>query len=373
MFEDYVSPQEMRPSDPRFGVGPSLIPSSVVHALTDTGTRLLGTGHRGENVKNIVRDIREGLRTYFDLPADYQVILGIGGATFLFDAIGLGLVQKEITHFVCGEFSNKWYQSSSAIPWIQSKAVIKEMGEGITPTHRFKSDTLAVTLNETSTGVMLGPLGETDSSTLVCMDATSGAGQIPCDFSKVDVYFFSPQKVFASEGGLYLAILSPAAIERAEKIHRDASRYIPPIMNLITAKENSAKDQTYTTPALSTLFFLQKQIETMNKIGEQKIVKEAKRKAQLIYSWAEEKPYLSCYIKEEKYRSLSTATIDVDPRVDVAALLKCLHRERSVYNINSYRKLARNQFRIGMFHNITHSDLEKLTRLLSHAIESVLV
>ena len=358
------------PEDPRFGVGPSRIPTEHLKALAETGYDLMGTGHRKQAVKDLVKSIQQGLARYFGLPTTHQVVLGNGGATLLFDAIGLGLVQKSITHFISGEFSQKWYQSSKAIPWIEAVPVQKDFGEGITPHCPEGSDTLAITLNETSTGVMVDQLPHPGAETLLCLDATSGAGQIPWDVDKVDVAFFSPQKVFASEGGLFVAILSPKAIERARQIDATPERYIPPILSWTTALDNSQKHQTYTTPALATLFLLNKQIEKMNRVGAEQVVQESRQKADLIYGWAEEKDYLSCYIKDKAYRSLSVATIDVAPDVDVSKLLKHLAETKQVYDINAYRKLGRNQFRISLFYNIDYSELEKLIALLSHHIES---
>ena len=368
MFENKSAPSP--PQDPRFGVGPSRIPPEHLKDLAATGYELMGTGHRKQAVKDLIKNIQQGLEQYFRLPSSYRVILGNGGATMLFDAIGLGLVQKKITHFVCGEFSGKWYKSSQAIPWIEALSIQKDFGEGITPFCPKDSDTLAVTLNETSTGVMVDQLPDPGTSKLLCLDATSGAGQIPWNVEKTDVAFFSPQKVFASEGGLYIAILSPKAIERIQTVASDSSRYIPPFMNWATALENSEKHQTYTTPALATLFLLNKQIENMNRIGAKNIFEESRRKADLIYGWAEEKDYLSCYIEEKRYRSLSVATVDVAPPTNVAQLLKYLAEKKQVYDISSYRKLGRNQFRIGLFYNIDYSELERLTQLLSHLIES---
>ena len=361
---------KLLPDDPRFGVGPSRIPQKHLQALAETGYDLMGTGHRRQTVKELIKNIQQGLGQYFHLPPSYNVVLGNGGATLLFDAIGLGLVKKTITHFVCGEFSAKWYKSSDAIPWIEAIPIKKNFSEGITPFCPQESDTLAVTLNETSTGVMVDELPTPGVDTLLCLDATSGAGQIPWDIDKVDVAFFSPQKIFSSDGGLFIAILSPKAMKRVEEIAADSSRYIPPIMSWSIALENAKKHQTYTTPALATLFLLNKQIEKMNRIGSEKIFQESLKKAELIYTWAEEKDYLSCYIKEKLYRSLSVATIDVEPQIDVPKLLKYLAEKKQVYDINSYRKLGRNQFRISLFYNIDYSELEKLTRLLSHLIES---
>jgi phosphoserine aminotransferase len=200
---------------------------------------------------------------------------------------------------------------------------------------------------------------------LVAMDATSGAGQIKIDFTHVDVYYFSPQKVFASEGGLYVAILSPKAIKRIEKIARDTTRYIPESMKLLHAVENGKQNQTYNTPSITTLFFLNEQLKLMNKLGEDLVIAQAKKKAQLLYGWAESKPYLSAYITDGKFRSDAVATIDVDAKYSVDELAKVLRAQNVAIDIEGYRKLGRNQFRIALFHNVSFDDLEKLTKIIS--------
>jgi phosphoserine aminotransferase len=371
MFSDYQAPKEFIPKDPRFGSGPSLIPVSFIESLLKTQTHFLGTSHRKSAVKNVVKEMQEGLRTYFKVPKDYEIIIGNGGATFLFDSIALGLVRKKITHYTCGEFSQKWFKSSKLVPWIEAREVSVAFGEGINGAADPGADVIAVTLNETSTGVILSELPVVDEDTLLTVDATSGGGQVPCDVSKTDMFFFSPQKVFASEGGFYVAIMSPKALKRAAEIAADKNRYIPEIMSFMLAIDNSVKNQTYNTPALTSIYFLNEQVKLMNAFGGyDKVIAEADRKASLIYSWAEEKPYLSCYIKDKKFRSNAVATIDVDERVDVSPLIDKLEKDQVVYGIDAYRKLGRNQFRIALFHNISFEDLEKLTKLLSHAIES---
>lgn len=370
MFDQLEIPKELIPSDPRFGCGPSLIPVSFLNDLAASGTELMGTSHRKKPIKNLVKSIQEGLSQYFSLPSDYSVVVGNGGATFLFDAIGLGMVEKKATHFTCGEFSEKWFKSSKLIPWIEAENVAVEFGKGITPEDREDADMICCTLNETSTGVQLDSLPTVGGNRILAVDATSGAGQVPCDVSKTDLFFFSPQKVFASEGGFYVAIMSPKARERALKMAEDKSRYIPEIMSWKHAIENSDKNQTYNTPSVSTLFFLNEQVKLMNKIGYGQVQEQAAQKAKLLYSWANEKDYLSPYIKEEKYRSTAVATIDVDDSIDTESLLARLENQKIVYGIDAYRKLGRNQFRISLFHNISYADLEKLTKLLSYAIES---
>ena len=371
MFEKYRPPKKFIPSDPRFGCGPSLIPEEYVQRLAATGKHLLGTSHRRAPVKNLVRDIQEGLAAYFSLPNDYQVIIGTGGATLLFDMIALGAVEKKVAHFSCGEFSVKWWKSSDLVPWIEAQHFSSPMGSGIELKNVADADVICGSLNETSTGVQLDTVCSTGPQTLLAIDATSGAGQIPLEMEKIDIYFFSPQKIFSSEGGMFIAILSPKAKKRVLRLALDKTRYIPGIMNWQTAIENAEKGQTYSTPSICTLFFLKQQIDTMNKVGYKNIVKDARQRAEMIYGWAEEKDYLSPYVKEKRFRSLAVATIDVDDKIDVTSLLATLEKQRIVYGIESYRKLARNQFRISFFYNIKYKDLEKLLGLLSHAIESI--
>jgi len=372
MYENYSAPKDLIPSDPRFGCGPSLIPVSYLQSLVDTHTELLGTSHRKPAVKNLCKEVQDGLKEYFDVPDDFLVVMGNGGATLLFDMVGLGLVQKKVAHFTCGEFSAKWAKSSKIIPWINHKEIAVEFGEGITPEALKGYDTICVTLNETSTGVQLDSIPVVDADTLLCIDATSGGGQVPCDVPKSDVFFFSPQKVFASEGGLWVAIMSPKALARAIDIDNEKERYIPAMMSWKLAIENAEKNQTYNTPSISTIFFLNEQVKLMNSIGYHGAQAEAKAKADLIYGWANEKIYLECYIKESKYRSQAVATVNVVEKVPVNDLLKKLHDDGIVYGIEGYRKLGKNQFRISLFHNVKYDDLEKLTQLLSHAIETFL-
>ena len=370
MFENYRVPQELLPSDPRFGVGPSLIPTDAVRNLLQTGHHLLGTSHRKAAVRAVVQEFQEGVKQYFGLPADYEVVLGNGGATFLWDMIGLGLVEKSSVHFICGEFSDKWYKAHKLIPWISAHSERVAFGEGIDPREIPGHDLICCTLNETSTGVQLSSIPTlSNPATLMAVDATSGAGQIKADFKKIDLYYFSPQKVFASDGGLYVAILSPKAIERALRLGKE-SRYIPETMKWSLAIENSRQNQTYNTPAISTIFLMNEQMKLMNKLGETEVIRQAQEKAKLMYGWAEKKSYLSPFVKEEKYRSQSVITIDVDSKYNVDELAKCLRTQEAAFDIESYRKLNRNQLRIALFHNVSLENLEKLTRIISGAIEA---
>jgi phosphoserine aminotransferase len=369
MFETFVVPSHLKPSDPRFGCGPSVIPASHLEALAKTGITLMGTSHRQSAVKNLVGEIISGLKTYFKVPDEYTVVLGNGGATLLFDMIGLGVVEKSSAHFTCGEFSNKWYLAHKAIPWIEAKEFSVPAGQGIDAKAESGFDMICTTLNETSTGVQFSSIPQVDANTILAVDATSGGGQVPCDVSKTDIFFFSPQKVFASDGGLWVAIMSPKAINRALKIEKDSSRYVPHVMNWKQAIENSTKNQTYNTPAVATLFLLNEQLKVLNAVGYQGVIEGAQKKANLLYGWAESKPYLSPFIKESKYRSTAVATIDVDDKYKVDDLLGVLRKQKVIMDIDAYRKLGRNQFRISMFHNITYENLEKLTQILSMAIE----
>lgn len=371
MFENFVVPQELRPRDPRFGVGPSVVPVAHLENLAATGQRLMGTSHRKDAVRSVVREFQEGLKSYFALPDGYEVVIGNGGATFLWDMIGLGLVEESSSHFVCGEFSDKWHKAHQSIPWISTKVFKAENGEGIDPHDVADVDFVCTTLNETSTGVQLRALPKLKNpSALMSVDATSGAGQIPVDFNLVDVFYFSPQKIFAADGGIYVAILSPKAIERALRIGRDKSRYIPEVMKWSHAIENSRQNQTYNTPAIGTLFLMNEQMKLLNRAGYEVVQAEARRKAQLMYDWAEAKSYLSPFVRDPAYRSLAVATIDVSEEFKVEELTRVLRAQNVAIDIDAYRKLGRNQLRIALFHNVAYEDLEKLTRIIDLAIGS---
>lgn len=369
MFENFVVPKELLPSDPRFGVGPSLIPTEAVENLARTGHELLGTSHRKMAVRNVVKELQDGLRKYFNLPSDYEVVLGNGGATLFWDMLGFGVVEKASLHFICGEFSDKWYRSHHIMPWIEAKPVKVEFGKGINPHEEKGFDVVCCTLNETSTGVQLSNIPKLqDPNALMLVDATSGAGQIKTDFKNVDIYYFSPQKVFASDGGLYVAIMSPKAVARINKLVGE--RFIPESLKLTHAIENSRQNQTYNTPAIATIYLLNEQVKLMNTLGEDKVVELAKKKAKLMYDWADSKPYLKAYIEEKEFRSQAVVTIDIDEKFNVDELTKMLRSQKAAYDVDGYRKLGRNQLRIALFHNVSYENLEKLTKIISLAIES---
>ena len=370
MFEKFQVPKDLIPSDPRFGVGPSLIPVTALEKLAQTGHELLGTSHRKDAVRRVVKEMQDGLRSYFNLPSDYEVVIGNGGATLLWDMIGLGMVERAPYHFINGEFSDKWFRANKNIPWLKPEAQKVEFGSGVNPIDKEGFDLIACTLNETSTGVMLAGLPQVAADTILAIDATSGAGQIGIDFKKSDLYYFSPQKVFASEGGFYVAILSPKAVERASRISKDQSRFIPESLKWTHALEFSRQNQTYNTPAVSTIFLLNEQVKLMNKLGEAEVIKLARKKSDFIYSWANEKSYLNPFVKEKEYRSTTVATIDLDEKFKADDLAAALRSQGIVYDIDAYRKLGRNQFRISLFHNVTFENIEKLTKIISLAVES---
>ncbi len=370
MFENLVIPSSLIPTDTRFGVGPSLIPIGHVKNLLETGDKLLGTSHRKMAVRDVVKSIQDLLRDYLNVPADYEIVLGNGGATAVWDMIGLGMVEKESHHFICGEFSEKWAKSHKLIPWINVTETKVNYGMGINPSEKEGADFIACTLNETSTGVKLTEIPRMkNANTLVGVDATSGAGQIPFDLTYSDIFYFSPQKVFASEGGFYVAILSPKAIKRVEKIAADKTRYVPEFFKWMNAIENSRANQTYNTPAIATLFFLNEQLKLMHRLGFKEVVRQSEARAKMVYDWAESRPYLSPYIQDPSFRSPAVATIDVDTKYPVEELTKVLRQKNIAVDIDGYRKLGRNQFRIGMFHNISYENLEKLTKIIDLAFQ----
>ncbi len=369
MFENFQVAQDLMPSDPRFGVGPSLVSSKAVKVLVDAVPGVIGTSHRQKPVKDVCKEIQSGLTEYFNLPKGYEVIMGNGGATFLFDMIGLGLVEHKSYHYVLGEFSEKWFNAHDKIPWIEAQKYSVPYGEGMEVKNVSAVDMICCTLNETSTGVMISEFPDVGEKTLLAVDATSGAGQIKVDFNKVDVYFFSPQKVFAAEGGFYCCIMSPKAIQRAEKL-MNRSTYTPEIMSWEHAIVNSRKHQTYNTPAISSLILLNEQIKVMNGLGEDKIVELAQKKADYIYDWAMEKDYLSPFVETKRDRSVAVATIDVEDKYRVEDLEKRLRELGVAYDIGGYRKLGRNQLRISLFHNVELENLKKLCHIISLAIET---
>ncbi|MFI6985759.1 phosphoserine transaminase [Embleya sp. NPDC050154] len=366
-------PAALMPADGRFGSGPSKVRPEALAALAATGTSLLGTSHRQAPVKNLVRRVREGVGSLFSLPEGYEVILGNGGATAFWDIAAFGLVERKSQHLSFGEFSSKFATSVKAAPWLEEPTVIKsEPGTHPLPQAEAGVDVYALTHNETSTGVAMPiarPAGA-DTGSLVLVDATSAAGGLPVDAAETDVYYFAPQKNFAADGGLWLAAFSPAALERAQRIAA-SDRYIPPFFDLATAIDNSVKDQTYNTPALSTLFLLADQLDWINGQGglDWAVGRTADSSGRL-YGWAEKSSYASPFVTDPAARSQVVGTIDFADSVDAAAVAKVL-RANGIVDTEPYRKLGRNQLRVAMFPAVEPADVEALTACVDYVIEQL--
>ncbi|MFJ1755661.1 phosphoserine transaminase [Kitasatospora sp. NPDC088134] len=364
-------PADNLPNDGRFGCGPSKVRPEALSALAATGTSLLGTSHRQAPVKNIVKRVRQGVAELFSLPEGYQVVLGNGGSTAFWDIAAFGLVREKSQHLDFGEFSSKFASSVKAAPWLAEPTVIKTApGTHPLPVAEAGVDVYGLTHNETSTGVAMPirrPEGA-DTGSLVLVDATSGAGGLPVDIRETDVYYFAPQKSFASEGGLWLATFSPAALERAAEI-AGSGRYVPPFFDLPTAIDNSSKDQTYNTPSISTLFLLADQLEWLNGNGGLDwAVARTAESSSILYSWAEKSSFAQPFVAKPEERSQVVGTIDFDESVDAAAVAKAL-RANGIVDTEPYRKLGRNQLRIAMFPAIDPADVEKLTGAIDYVVE----
>ena len=366
-------PADIRPVDGRFGAGPSKVRPEALAALAATGTSLLGTSHRQAPVKNLVKRVREGVSSLFSLPEGYQVVLGNGGSTAFWDIAAFGLVREKSQHLSFGEFSSKFASSTKAAPWLADPSVVKsEPGTHPLPVAEAGVDVYALTHNETSTGVAMPirRVAGADEGSLVLVDATSGAGGLPVDITETDVYYFAPQKCFASDGGLWIGVFSPAALDRAAEIAA-SGRYIPPFFDLPTAIDNSSKDQTYNTPSLATLFLLAEQLDWLNGNGglDWSVARTANSSSRL-YRWAEKSAYASPFVAEPAERSQVIGTIDFSDTIDAAAVAKAL-RANGIVDTEPYRKLGRNQLRVAMFPAVDPADVEALTACIDYVIEQL--
>ncbi len=365
---DIRIPDGLKPADGRFGSGPSKVRPAAVDALAAAATTYLGTSHRQNTVRAVVGRVRQGLSTLFGLPAGYEIILGNGGTTAFWDAAAFGLIERQSQHLSFGEFGAKFAAVVRAAPHLEGPQVI-ESPAGTHPEVDAAAgvDSYAFPQNETSTGVAMEvrrPHG-TDASALVLVDATSGAGGLRFDPSQVDVYYFAPQKCFASDGGLWLAACSPAALERIETIAASA-RWVPPSLDLGIALENSRLDQTYNTPALATVALLADQVEWMlHGGGLEWAAGRCDRSAEILYGWAEASDFATPFVAKPDERSHVVATIDLDPSVDATLVSKVL-RANGIVDTESYRKLGRNQLRIAMFPAIDPDDVAALTACIDH-------
>lgn len=364
-------PADLLPDDGRFGSGPSKVRPEQMDAVLAAGRNIIGTSHRQPAVKNVVGSIREGLSDLLSLPDGYEIALSLGGATAFWDAATFGLIENRSAHLTYGEFSSKFAAASAAAPWLDEPVVISaEPGDAPSPAELDQVegvDVVAWAHNETSTGTMVEVI-RPDTDALVVIDATSGAGALPVDMAQTDAYYFSPQKSFASDGGVWLAALSPAAIERIERIHNSA-RFIPAFLDLHAAVDNSRKNQTYNTPAVATLVMLDNQIQWMNASGGlDEMVERTGANARALYSWAEGRAETTPFVADPAKRSPAVGTIDFADEVDAAELAKAL-RANGILDVEPYRKLGRNQLRIGMFPAIETSDVEKLTASIDYLLE----
>jgi phosphoserine aminotransferase len=355
-------PDDLKPADGRFGCGPSKVRPEALAAVANAND-LMGTSHRQAPVRSLVRRVREGLGELFSLPDGYEVMLGNGGATAFWDAAACGLVRRRSLHLTCGEFSQKFAGVTTAAGFLANPIVVAaEPGSAPVPTSDPDADVIAWPHNETSTGVMIDVRRPAESDgALVLIDATSGAGGLPVEASQADVYYFAPQKAFGSDGGLWLALLSPAAIERIGELSGATDRWMPASLSLATALDNSRQDQTYNTPALATLIMLGAQLDWMLAGGGLDFcVGRTRESSDHLYGWAEKSQFATPFVADPGNRSLVVGTIDFSDDVDAAALAKTL-RANGIVDVEPYRKLGRNQLRIGMFPAVEPADVQALT------------
>jgi phosphoserine aminotransferase len=382
-------PDDLKPADGRFGCGPSKVRTQALQRLASEGAALMGTSHR----QKLVGEIRAGLTELFSLPGGYEVVLGNGGATAFWESASFGLIERRALHLSYGEFSQKFATVTAEAPFLGEPAVVKAapgdapdpeaveagiaaaggaIGGGVSfDGEQDGVDAIAWAHNETSTGVMV-PVSRPASSgqSLVLIDATSGAGGLPLDASQADAYYFAPQKGFAGDGGLWVALLSPAAVERIERLH-DSGRWIPAFLSLATALDNSRKDQTYNTPALATLFLLADQVRWMlEQGGLEWCVSRTRSSAEHLYGWAQGRPDATPFVSDPAKRSLVVGTIDFDESLDAARLAAIL-RANGIVDVEPYRKLGRNQLRIGMFPAVEPADVQALTACIDWTIERI--
>jgi phosphoserine aminotransferase len=364
---DLTIPADLKPKDGRFGSGPSKVRPEQLQALVASG-HLFGTSHRQAPVKNLVGRVRDGVRQLFSLPDGYEVILGNGGSTAFWDAAAFGLIDKRSLHLTFGEFSAKFASAVAANPFVGDPIIVKaDPGTAPEPQSDPSVDVVAWAHNETSTGVAV-PIQRPAGDALVVIDATSAAGGLPVDIADTDVYYFAPQKNFASDGGLWLAIASPAALARIEAIAA-SGRWVPDFLSLPIAVDNSLKNQTYNTPAIGTLVLMADQLDWLNGNGGLDwAVKRTADSSQRLYSWAESTSYTTPFVADAAQRSQVVGTIDFSAEVDAAAVAKQL-RANGIVDTEPYRKLGRNQLRVAMFPAVDPDDVSALTACVDWVVE----
>jgi len=368
-------PDGLKPVDGRFGCGPSKVRPEALARLAREGGAVMGTSHRQKPVKALVGEVRAGLRDLFGAPDGYEVALGNGGATAFWDAAAFGLIGRRALHLVYGEFSSKFAEVTTGAPFLADPLVVSaDPGDAPAPEDAAVQaseehlDAVAWAHNETSTGVMVPVRRPPAPDRLVLIDATSGAGGLPVEIDQADAYYFAPQKSFAADGGLWVALLSPAAQERIAELHA-SERWIPAFLSLHTALENSRRDQTYNTPAVATLFLLAEQIRWMlDGGGLDWCVGRSSASSGHLYGWAERTAYVTPFVKDPAKRSLVVGTVDFDDRVDAAAVAATL-RANGIVDVEPYRKLGRNQLRVGMFPAVDPADVRALTDCIDWVVE----
>ena len=370
-------PPSMLPEDGRFGSGPSKIRPEQVQALDAGAATVLGTSHRQSTIKQIVGSIRTGLAEFLRIPDDYEIVLGNGGATAFWDMACASLITRRAAFGVYGSFSAKFADSAAAAPFLEDPVVYRcEPGGCRLPEYTEYVDAYCWAHNETSTGVA-APVhriaGSLEQGALTIVDATSAAGALPVDISQTDAYYFSPQKAFGSDGGLWIAALSPAAIDRAYDIEQSTSlegvlRWIPPFLSLKSAIENSRKDQTLNTPAIATLIMLNEQLQWLNNNGGMAwATARCAKNASLLYQWAEQSDYAHPFVADPALRSNSVVTIDLDDRINATQVTAAL-RENGILDTSGYRKLGRNQLRVGVFPSVEPADVAALTNCVDYVV-----
>jgi phosphoserine aminotransferase len=362
-------PEALKPSDGRFGCGPSKIRTEQLSLLAGDAAAVMGTSHRQKPVKALVARVRAGLAEFLQAPEGYEIALGNGGTTAFWDAAALGLVRKRALHLVYGEFTRKFAAVTARAPFLDDSIVVQaDPGDAPDPTSDPAADVLAWAHNETSTGVMLDVQRPAGSDALVLIDATSGAGGLPLDASNADAYYFAPQKSFGSDGGLWLALLSPAAVERVEQLAA-GDRWIPDFLSLQTALANSRQDQTLNTPAIATLVLLAEQLDWMLEHGGLDwCVGRTTTSAQHLYGWAEASPYATPFVADPAKRSLVVGTIDFSGAIDAARVAATL-RANGIVDVEPYRQLGRNQLRVAMYPAIEPADVQALSTCVDWVVE----
>jgi len=363
-------PPDIRPGDGRFGCGPSKVRPEQLAALAGSGAGLMGTSHRQAPVREVVARVRRGLHELFALPEGYEIALGNGGTTAFWDVAAFGLVRRRALHLTYGEFSSKFATVTRGAPFLEDPIVVDaDPGDAPEPVADPEADVVAWAHNETSTGVMVGVERPADSAhALTLIDATSGAGGLPLDPEHADVYYFAPQKCFAADGGLWLAALSPAALERIEEI-AGSGRWTPESLSLPTALDNARKEQTYNTPAVATLILLAEQVEWMNASGGLDwCVQRTTASSSHLYGWAAERDWATPFVTDPAKRSLVVGTIDFADSLDAAAVARTL-RANGIVDVEPYRKLGRNQLRVGMFPAVEPADVQALTACIDFVVE----